>query len=163
MSVPQQIIASDALARGARYAGRLAAAELPRLQNAVSLAFAPLEVNLSLQRVGSGDYLRGSIAGGLTLACQRCDQRVEWPVDLRFECRLVHSEEEEQRLLADCDPYWVQEDRLPLQELVEDELLLALPMMLRCAACEQAIADAPPPVAVRESPFAQLKNLKNLK
>jgi uncharacterized protein len=51
--------------------------------------------------------------------------------------RLVGSEAEERRLLRECEPYLVEDDVLPLQEIVEEEALLALPIAPRCPACGQ--------------------------
>ena len=51
---------------------------------------------------------------------------------VQFALRLVNSESDEQAVLEQDDPYLVQDDQLPLRDLVEDEVLLALPMLPRC-------------------------------
>jgi uncharacterized protein len=77
----------------------------------------------------------------------------------------VFSEAEERSALADAEPLLVEDDRLPLRQIVEEEVLLALPMLPRCESCEnvvnQALAssqgreqEAPAP---RDNPFAALK------
>ena len=77
-------------------------------------------------------WLSGAIRGELSLTCQRGLHPFAWTCDLKPQLRLVASEAEEERVLKDCEPYLVQDDVLPLRELVEDEVLLALPMMPRC-------------------------------
>jgi uncharacterized protein len=47
----------------------------------------------------------------------------------------VHSEAEERRLLHDCEPLLVEDDTVPLHEVVEEEVLLAIPIAPRCSTC----------------------------
>src|SRR3546814_8193390 len=68
-----------------------------------------------------------------------------------IDLRLVETEEEEQAVLHEADPYLVQDDRLPLREIVEDEILLALPMLPRCESCENVVQASPQPKAEDET------------
>ena len=130
---PEHVEVTHALKVGARYAGALPVSRLPRLKAAVASADTELNVDLQFDRDGEGRaWLRGSIKGALTLTCQRGLHPYSWAFDLHPELRLVASEADEARLLKDCDPCFVENDRLPLREQIEDEVLLALPMTPRC-------------------------------
>lgn len=97
------------------------------------------------------------------MTCQRCLQPVEVPVHVERALRFVRGDDEAARLDAETD-----DDVLPLEgsidvaELVEDELLLALPLVPRHDTCPQPLA--PPPGELEEpaaeSPFAALSVLK---
>jgi uncharacterized protein len=131
--IPSRVRAEQALVRGGHYAGTIPVERLSRLATVVANPSGVLDVDLHAERDGQGQaWLRGNIRGALPLNCQRGLHPFEWRVALNVELRLVNSEAEEARLLKTCDPYWVQDDELPLWELVEDEVLLALPMMARC-------------------------------
>jgi uncharacterized protein len=108
--------------------------------------------------------------------CQRCLGRVA--LDLRCELRLalIGSESEADELPQDLDPAVVEEDRVRPLDLVEEELLLALPLvpMHPVDACENkalALGGAQEAAAsdqgtnqgrgsARENPFAVLASLK---
>lgn len=169
MSIPQYIKASQSLARGEQYVGDVDPQQLSRVAPDLAGPSPALHVSLSLVRDRVGNWLRGQVQGGLSLTCIRCEQVFAWPLNLDVDLRLVRSDAEAQEVLQDADPYQVEDDRLPLVEVVEDEVLLALPMLPRCQACEQAAADAPEPEPVpavkadRPNPFAQLmKNESNV-
>lgn len=163
MSIPQHIRASVAIARADQHEGALDPRCLPRLRELLCADAEPLAVALAARRRLDGEHLLGVVRGVLPLTCQRCLACFSWPLRLQFDLRLVTSESDEQRLLAEADPYLVQDDRLPLQQIVEDEVLLALPMMPYCEACGCAQAQPEPRGERRASPFAQLKTLKHSK
>lgn len=132
-AIPLSVSASKAVARREQYAGRIPLAQLPRLKPMLADTAGELQVRLEASKDGQGDgWVRGHVAGQLSLTCQRGLHPYTWPCDLSFELRLVDSETEEQEVLEQQDPYLVQDDRLPLRDLVEDEVLLSLPMLPRC-------------------------------
>lgn len=131
--IPHHVQASSALARGGHYEGILPFQQLPRLAEQLADRDGGLEVSLQAGKDEHGAaWLKGKVRGVLRLPCQRGLHPFEWPCDVSVELRLVSTEAEEQKLLKDCEPYWVRDDELPLRELVEDEVLLALPITARC-------------------------------
>ncbi|EIT69581.1 MULTISPECIES: YceD family protein [Hydrocarboniphaga] len=167
MPIPQYIKASAGLTRSAQYAGEIDPASLERLSSELVQPGSTLSAELGLERDAKGSWLRGRVEGGLWLTCQRCLNDFEWPLDVDVELRLVQSEAEEARVLEEADPFLVEDDKLPLVEIVENEVLLALPMMPRCSECEAAAADeaeapakdaeaALETVQKKPNPFAQL-------
>lgn len=130
--IPKHVSAQRALAGRQRFTGDLALSQLPRLAPQLAEDTGALQVDLSAEKDGGGSWLRGTIKGDLQLVCQRGLHPMPWTCDLVTELRLVHSEADEEKFLKDSEPYLVQDDVLPLRDLVEDEVLLALPMLPRC-------------------------------
>ena len=99
----------------------------------------------------------------LALECQRCLKPVDVPVQIRRSFRFVHGEDAAAQLDADSDDDVLALTRaLGLRELIEDELLLALPLVPRHEVCA-----VPLPIATcgdvaddKPNPFAALAVLK---
>jgi uncharacterized protein len=131
--IPQRVKASQAVARHEAFAGSLPLAKLPRLAATLADPAGELQVELQATRDGEGqDWLHGEIRGHLPLTCQRGLHAFDWNCDVALSLALVGSESEEQKLLKDSESYLVEDDELPLRDLIEDEVLLALPMTPRC-------------------------------
>jgi len=66
----------------------------------------------------------------LTVTCQRSLEPFVLPVALHSRLGLIRSEREESGLSPDCEPLLVDDDgKLALVDVIEDELLLALPLV----------------------------------
>lgn len=165
MSIPQTIRVSSAVNREAHYVGELPVTGLPRLREALAGDGGSVQADLLAWKSSGYPALNGTLCGTLDLECRRCGAAFAYALTHKLDLRLVSSEEEEARLIRDCEPYQVQDDELALHELIEDETLLALPMLPRCESCENAMKQAStttPETEMprRENPFAALKNLK---
>lgn len=159
----------EAFARaGAGLAGAWPLAELPRLASllADSTASVSWRADGERRRAAGGDmqtWLRLRAAARLSLTCQRCLAPLEELLELDRRLRFAADEAEAAALDAE-----IEEDvlalggSLDLRALVEDELLLALPLVPRHDRCPRPIelpADgqaAEPPT----QPFAALAALK---
>jgi len=131
--IPLRVKASQAASRHEAFAGSVPLAKLPRLAASLVEDSGTLQVELQATRDGEGqDWLHGEIRGRLPLTCQRGLHAFEWDCDVALSLALVESEAEEEKLLKDTESYRVEDDELPLRDLVEDEVLLALPMTPRC-------------------------------
>lgn len=131
--IPLRVKASQAVSRHEAFTGSVPLARLPRLAATLAEPSGELHVELQATRDDEGqDWLHGEIRGRLPLTCQRGLHAFDWSCDVALSLCLVETEAEEQKLLKDCESYLVQDDQLPLRDLVEDEVLLALPMMPRC-------------------------------
>jgi len=114
-------------------------------------------------------WLQVEARGGVWLTCQRCLQPVEESLDASRWFQFVGSEDEAASLDADSeDDVLALPRHLDARELIEDELLLALPLVprhetcpepLRAPAVEAADEDAGAGEA-RPNPFAKLAALK---
>jgi uncharacterized protein len=99
----------------------------------------------------------------LPLECQRCLQPVDVPLDIKRSFLFVHGEDAAAQLDTDSEDDVLALTRaLDLRELIEDELLLAMPIVPRHEACP-----SPLPVAAdvevgeeKPNPFAALAALK---
>ncbi len=67
----------------------------------------------------------------LPLVCQRSLEPYREPVERSSRLAVITSLEEQDRLPGNYEPVLVEEGRLALQDLVEDELLLAVPQVPR--------------------------------
>lgn len=164
MTIPAKVHASRALAHGERYEGELAVKLLPRLAAMLPESAARLAVRLEAGEQRGVARLTGGIEGTLPMECRRCGKAFDWRLAAPVDLRLVRSEAEERQALADSEPWRIEHDELALREVVEEEVLLALPVLPRCQSCENEIAAAPreeaPPAVEeprRDNPFAALK------
>lgn len=75
-------------------------------------------------------YLDVRADAPLSVICQRSLEPFVLPVSVRSRLGLIRSEREESGLSPDCEPLLVEDDgKLVLAEVIEDELLLALPLV----------------------------------
>ncbi|MBS0442432.1 MAG: DUF177 domain-containing protein [Proteobacteria bacterium] len=109
-------------------------------------------------------WLHVSADASVNLECQRCLQPVPTPLAVQRSFRFAPDEATAAEIDADSeDDVLVLTRALDLHELVEDELILALPLVPRHEACPQPLAapaTADEPLAERPNPFAALAALK---
>jgi len=161
MSIPKSVRASAVVAHADRYEGELPVAQLKRLAENSAGSGKVRAVWQGSRDPAGRPQMHAHIDGTVDLVCQRCLQPFAWPIAIDSTLRLVSTDREAAELLQDCEPYEVQDDQLPLREMTEDEVLLALPLMPRCKTCENSAQSPPPPDEPRDpGPFAALKKLK---
>lgn len=112
-------------------------------------------------------WLHLACEGSAWLQCQRCLQPLRVPLEVDRSFRFVRDEQ-----AAEAEDLDSEEEvlalarRLDLRVLVEDELLLALPLVPRHEVCPQPLPLAqdpeplPQPLEERPNPFAKLAELK---
>ena len=113
--------------------------------------------------------ITGFVRSSLGLECQRCLERLELPVDARVRLAVIEVAAEAERLPEEYEPVLIEEDRLRLLDLVEEELLLAIPQIPRheTGQCGIAIESVDPAASDQEAdtrpanPFAVLASLKS--
>jgi uncharacterized protein len=101
------------------------------------------------------------------LICQRCLQAFGWPVASEFKLAFVADEAAEAGLPPDYDAVLLGYERPSLRDMVEDELLLALPLVPMhpskedCGPLGQSAASEECLVSAEDvrQPFAVLKDL----
>lgn len=109
-------------------------------------------------------YAELRIQAGLPLMCQRSLQRFVFPVDIVQRLGLIREEADEAALPEGYEPLLMPEDgMLRAVELVEDELILAVPVVPTMPGTEAVERDWPATEAEKEraSPFAALSALKD--
>lgn len=107
-------------------------------------------------------HLKGELKVCLNLTCQRCLQAMQWQADLPFDYILLRSEAQEAQIADGRETLICADEELDLAWFLEEEVLLAMPMIAKHEDCEvqmQFHSDAQTEPEARENPFAQLKNL----
>ena len=81
--------------------------------------------------------LKLDLAGSLRLECQRCLSELDFPVQLHEELIVARSEVEMNSILAENDAQEciLASDKLSVPDLVEDEVLLGLPISAKHSEC----------------------------
>jgi uncharacterized protein len=142
--------------------------EFPRLLPLLAAADGEAHGQVDFSREGRIAVAEVSVAADLTLLCQRCLAPLKWPVNGRGRAALVATAAEGERVPQPLETVLAPEHRISTRDLVEEELLLALPLVPRheddsCAgerAGTQAGQDsAAEPAAETHRPFAQLSEL----
>lgn len=117
-------------------------------------------------RRGGGDHPRLDLrlTGQVPMTCQRSLERYLQPIDGRSDLTVIGSEDELNVLPEDADPKVCPEGRLRLVELVEDELVLLLPVIPVKPGSDPVDVTAgeiqPPEDDEEAGPFAALEKLK---
>jgi len=108
--------------------------------------------------------LKGSVTTELQLACQRCLQPVVLNIESHFKFAFIHHEEEGELLPEMFEPYLLESEEQSLIALLEDELLLSLPMVaMHENTCSAYMSDQIEQIKLQKQashPFAALKPLQ---
>ena len=111
--------------------------------------------------------IEGRILASVMLQCQRCLEPVAVELDEQVNLALVASEAIADKLPADIDPWLTDEEQLAPADLIEEQLILGLPIVASHTRCELAIkqnnSKLPPEDAAEpaQNPFAVLATLKS--
>ncbi len=151
---------------GKRISGSYPLVSMPRLREC--LADTRGEVGFTLEFFHDEQHracVRGKVEATLLLQCQRCLEVMPRPVQSSVSLAFVESIEEAEILPDTLDPALVEDGLVGLRDLIEDELLLALPQIPMhpagtCSSQGGAEASLEGSEAVRENPFAVLAELK---
>lgn len=147
--------------------GRLALAALPRLSALLGHADGEVVVALSTgcdaQEVR---FIQGRLRADVEWTCQRCLGPLRLPLDITVNLGLARDEAAADRLPDEYDPLLVQEGGVvSVPDLIEDELLLALPQIPRhenlreCEAHGYLQPGEPALDLKKRQPFAALATL----
>ncbi len=130
--LPELIDPWRAVEAGAEFRGSLPLARMARLRKSLREPTGEARFRLTFTRDPEGrGVLDGEIEAPLILTCQRCLEALEFPVLTTLDLVLVSGLDEAGLLPEDLDPLLVPEEPLRLADLIEDELLLALPQIPR--------------------------------
>ena len=104
-----------------------------------------------------------TFAGAARLTCQRCLGPMECTLRSHARVALLPTEDAS-AVPEDLEPMWAPDGRIGIVDLVEEELMLALPIVPLhappCTAERPSGADEPDmPAQTSQRPFAQLKEL----
>lgn len=112
------------------FEGVVPVAALPRLRGALADDRGEVAYRLDFgQGMLGGPELHVQLAAKLVLECQRTLQPFEWPVEVDTRLGLLDSEDDVAALPADSEPLLLEHGALSPSGVIEDELLLALPLV----------------------------------
>ena len=103
-------------------------AELPRLRSRLE-ASGSVEGSVHFTREAGLAVAELTVRGTAVLQCQRCMEKLEAPVETRSRVALIASEAEAGRVPEDLEPMLAPGGRISIREIVEEELMLFLPIV----------------------------------
>jgi uncharacterized protein len=150
---------------GGHRQGETAVADLPRLAKESVDGVGTIRWSLQGGRNGFGHLqLTLSVSGTMRLICQRC--LTPFDFDIASDSVLVLAKDEakadeiEVLLMDQAVEVIVGSNALNIADLIEDEVLLAIPLSPRHETCPDGLAPEVEKDAEKVSPFAVLKKLK---
>lgn len=149
----------DFAAAGATLRGTWAIGDFPRLRDKLASSAGTIDYEVEgVQDELGRAALRVTLKGTLRLACQRCLEPLDFAVSIDTTLVLAHSEAEIEALPDDASEpeRIVGGEEMVVGELLEDELLLAVPYAPRHERCE---AQGSLATGGAGSPFADLRSL----
>jgi len=141
--------------------------DMPRLAGSLISADGAVMVDLQFGKDEQGlTYLKGKIDAKLALECQRCMQPFIYEIIPDFALGIVTTLDEANALPSHYEPVLTKDGQLALRELIEDELILNLPIIPKHNAdgCKIQLPKADiAAIDKRENPFHVLEALKERK
>ncbi|MGK0270885.1 MAG: hypothetical protein ACI88H_001536 [Cocleimonas sp.] len=170
--LPVEVDPFKLVEQGRLFAGRIPQQDFSRLQE---LLFSDNEnknnliaVNLEFTRTDTRlPVIKGHIKAELQMVCNRCLEATDLSIDSTLEVVLVGSDAQAERLQEGFDIWLVEDQTLFLRDFIEDEILLAMPIVIShedCVPARELIEALPGDESIeeqkKENPFAALKDLK---
>ena len=145
--------------KGAHLSGRLSLHKLDRLPDELTEREGDVSVDLLFGREGRKSCIRGEISAELKFLCQCCLEPMVLPVNCKVDLVVVRSLDEAKLLPESQEPLMLESGtEIALADIVQDELLLAVPVIPQhfdCSTYNKSVA-APK----RPNPFSELARLK---
>lgn len=172
MRLPHQIDPFRLAEAGAQLSGSLPLRQFQRLREILAEDSGEIAVTLNFEVDDLGvPIVTGKLRTNLALTCQRCLEAFDFAVDVDVALAWVKTTQEADKLPLRYEPYVVEETPLLLNDVIEDELLLALPQiplhdeadcpaskLLKQPAKVTKVTNAP---EQKVNPFSVLAKLKN--
>jgi uncharacterized protein len=147
------------------FEGSLPLARFERLCEIVGSESGPVNIRIRFGKRAGVPCLDGSVSADLVLECQRCLQPLTRHIEGGFRFGLVTSEDDIASLPAEFEPFLVEAGEQSLLEVLEDELLLSLPIVaMHEEDCSVQIHDHDEHESTSGDtyrPFAGLKDMMN--
>lgn len=150
------------------FRGSLPLAAMPRLRESLAASYGDVVFDLEFGKDELGvAQLRVRAEAALPLICQRTLEIFALPVVIDTRLGLIAQEEDEAGLPADVEPLLTSNGLLRLADVIEDELILAVPVVPvkpDTSPQRQVWSDAVESQdAVTDNPFAALAKIKTAK
>jgi len=144
----------------------VALAELPRLRSRLAGVDGTVRGRVHFTRERGLAVAELAMSGSAGLQCQRCMGRMEVPVSTSARIALIAAEADIGKVPEDLEPMLAPGGRVDTGDIVEEELMLFLPIVAlheEDSACvadgRRGGAEAPPEEPVTQKPFERLQEL----
>ncbi len=165
--LPTTLDVRKAAAREVSVSGSVPVAKLERLQGALASEAGSIEARCEFGRDEENrSIVTLTVTAELEIPCQRCLEKMPVSVAAVNRLAIVGSDDSAKQLPGSLDPWIVEAEQGDLWTLVEDELILELPVVAYhdTDACKQLLdAYRQPPVTAEpdgDNPFKVLEQLK---
>ncbi len=163
-ALPELVDAWRSVTSRRRFEGSLRLRDMPRLRTSLARDDGEIRYELEFGRDALGvAYLSLKAGGRLPLECQRTLEAFELEVSINEHLGLIAKEEDEAALPPGYEPLLTETGELRLADVIEDELILALPVVPikpgRATQESETVWSATPPEG-QSGPFAELARLK---
>lgn len=160
-SLPQYVNPWSLFRHHETVSGQLSLAKMPNLRTSQNRQHGEATVSISVVKRDDGQIvILGNANAELELDCQRCLQPIVEAYEAQFELVLLKYEHQTENVSEEDDAIVV-EEQLALAPLIEQELILALPMIAKHDDCQANYENSANELTERQQPFANLKNLLN--
>lgn len=145
--------------------GAVKVSEMQRLSSSLNGRDELVDVHLEFGKDEQGiTFIKGDLKTKLNLQCQRCMGPFEYEIISSFLLGVVNTLEEANALPEHYEPALAKDGQLALRELIEDELILNMPIIPRHEPedCQVSLpADAGWEQGKEKNPFQVLESLKH--
>ena len=166
--LPATLDVRKAAAREVTVEGLLDLSALARLQGALASNEGRVEAKIAFARDEENRFIATiNIDARVEVLCQRCLDKMTSEVRSSNVLAIVGNDELAGQLPAQLEPWVVEGEQADLWQLVEDELILAIPIVSyhETADCNELLREyqQPPedPVEAADNPFKVLEQLKS--
>jgi DUF177 domain-containing protein len=141
-------------------------ADFPRVQPRLGATVGTISGRVRFRREGALAVAAVEVSGAVPMVCQRCLALMSWPIDGSALVALIEAESQADAVPEHLEPVWAPQGRVSLRDLVEEELLLCLPIVAlhaQASTCTppaaRASAASSAELSTVQRPFAQLGEL----
>ena len=146
--------------------GKIKISELPNLSGLLADNSGEVQATLRCGKDQEGlPFILGDLQVSLNLTCERCLNKMVYPLKAEFKVSPVETETQANNLPKRYEPVMVTESILSLTDWLSEEILLNLPLAPKheTSFCHAVVDNSPKIEAItpkKPSPFEALKNLK---
>jgi uncharacterized protein len=143
--------------------GQLPLSDFSRLLESLVVSQGSVEINIAFSKEGDVKAIVGHIKTELFVQCQACLKPISLLIDKDFRLGIVRSDEQAGRLPALYEPLLYDSEQIVLSELIEDELILAVPDIPTHGNCQPeqlTFGEIGTEEHIEPNPFAILATLK---
>jgi len=114
--------------KGATIEGTWPVSKMTRLLDMLGSDSGEAYAEMNFEKSGRTRFVKGRVSVEVEIECQRCMSLMSFPIDAEFSLALIETEAQIEALPEEFEPL-VTEGRHFLPDVIEDELILAIPIV----------------------------------